>query len=64
MPRAVRVVFSSMPYHIISRGNHREPVFEEKEEFEKYLEICRRYKNQLNKKAIEVKRPRRGRPRK
>ena len=35
-----------MPYHIISRGNNREPVFQEKEEFEKYLEICRCYKDQ------------------
>ncbi len=30
----------------IGRGNNREPVFQEKEDFEKYLEICRRYKDQ------------------
>jgi REP element-mobilizing transposase RayT len=46
MPRAARVVFPSMPYHIISRGNNRKPILEEKGEFEKYLEICRRYKDQ------------------
>jgi putative transposase len=46
MPRTARVVFPSMPYHIISRGNNREPIFEDKEDFEKYLEICRRYKDQ------------------
>ena len=46
MPRAARVVFPSMPYHIVSRGNNRERVFEEKEDFEKYLEICRRHKDQ------------------
>ena len=46
MPRTARVVFPSMPYHIISRGNNREPVFQGKEDFEKYLEICRRYKDQ------------------
>jgi len=46
MPRTARVVFPSMPYHIITRGNNREPVFEEKEDFGKYLEICRRYKDQ------------------
>jgi putative transposase len=46
MPRAARVVFPSMPYHVISRGNNREPIFQEKEDFEKYLEICKRYKNQ------------------
>jgi len=46
MPRTARVVFPSMPYHIISSGNNREPVFQGKEDFEKYLEICRRYKEQ------------------
>jgi putative transposase len=46
MPRVARIAFPSMPYHIICRGNNREPVFEEKEDFEKYLEICRRYKDQ------------------
>jgi REP element-mobilizing transposase RayT len=35
-----------MPYHIICRGNNREPIFEEKEDFDKYLEIFRRYKDQ------------------
>jgi hypothetical protein len=37
MPRAARVVFSSMPYHIISRGNNREKIFQQEEDFEKYL---------------------------
>jgi putative transposase len=46
MPRVARIAFPSMLYHIISRGNNRESVFEEKEDFEKYLEICRRYKDQ------------------
>jgi len=34
MPRAARVVFSSMSYHIISRGNNREPVFDIAEQYE------------------------------
>ena len=46
MPRGARIVFPSLPYHIISRGNNRESVFQDKEDFEKYLEICRRYKDQ------------------
>ncbi len=46
MPRAARIAFPSLVYHIISRGNNREPVFEEKEDFEIYLEMCRRYKDQ------------------
>jgi REP element-mobilizing transposase RayT len=32
MPRSARIVFSSMPYHIISRGNNQESVFEDGEE--------------------------------
>lgn len=36
-----------MVYHIISRGNNREWVFNEREDFEKYLEICRRYKEKF-----------------
>jgi len=45
MPRVARIVFPLMLYHIISRGNNREPVFQDREEFEKYLEICKRYKD-------------------
>ena len=55
MPRTARVVFPSMPYHIISRGNNREPVFEE---------IGVGFQEQMGKKAIEIKRPGRGKPRK
>jgi len=39
MPRAARIVFSSMPYHIISKGNNRERVFQKEEGFEKYVEL-------------------------
>ncbi len=46
MPRVARIAFPSMLYHVISRGNNREPVFQEDEEFEKYLKICKRYKDQ------------------
>jgi putative transposase len=46
MPRIARIAFPSMLYHIISRGNHRDSVFQDREDFEKYFEICRRYKEQ------------------
>jgi putative transposase len=39
-----RIALPSMLYHVITRGNNREWVFNEPEDFEKYLEICRRYK--------------------
>ena len=45
MPRKARIAFPSMLYHIVSRGNNREPVFNGREDFEKYLEICKRYKD-------------------
>jgi putative transposase len=47
MPRTARVAFPSLVYHIISRGNNREWVFNEVRDFEKYLEICRRYKEKF-----------------
>ncbi len=47
MPRTARVAFPSLVYHIISRGNNREWVFNEGEDFEKYLGICRRYKEKF-----------------
>ena len=34
MPRTARIAFPSMLYHVISRGNNREWVFNEKEDFE------------------------------
>lgn len=44
MPRMARIAVPTMLYHIISRGNNREWVFNDEEDFEKYLEICKRYK--------------------
>ena len=45
MSRVATIAFLSMLYHIVSRGNNRESVFQESEDFEKYLEIFRRYKD-------------------
>lgn len=47
MPRTARVAFPALVYHVISRGNNREWVFNEVGDFEKYLEICRRYKEKF-----------------
>ena len=44
MPRVARVVVPGMIYHVTTRGNNRERVFCDQEDFEKYLEICGRYK--------------------
>lgn len=44
MPRVARIAVPSMLYHVISRGNNREWIFNDTEDFEKYIEICKRYK--------------------
>jgi len=44
MPRRARVGFSGLIYQVITRGNNRSWVFEAREDFEKYLDILRRYK--------------------
>jgi len=45
MPRAARMVAPNMVYHVISRGNDRQWVFNDREDFERYIEICKRYKD-------------------
>jgi len=54
MPRTARIAFPSLVYHIISRGNNREWVFNEPEDFEKYLRICRRYKEKFGFKLYHL----------
>jgi hypothetical protein len=44
MPRTARIVFPSMPFHLISRGDNREWVFHDEEDFDKYFELLKRYK--------------------
>ena len=55
MPRTARVAFPSLVYHIISRGNNREWVFNEGEDFEKYLGICRRYREKFEFKQTLIR---------
>lgn len=50
MPRSGRVAFPSTLHHIITRGNNREPVFQDQEDFEKYLALCKRYKERYKLK--------------
>ncbi len=60
MPRVARIGFPSMIYHVICWGNDRQQIFNDKEDFEKYLEICGREWE----RSKEVRRPKRRRPRK
>jgi len=44
MPRVARLYLDEAIYHIMSRGNNRQWVFDEEKDFEKYTDILRRYK--------------------
>lgn len=44
MPRIARIAPKEYVYHLLTRGNNRQDVFKEKEDYEKYLEILQKYK--------------------
>ncbi|HLG28586.1 MAG TPA: transposase, partial [Candidatus Brocadiales bacterium] len=44
MPRTARVAPSGHVYHVLTRGNNRKDVFEDEEDFRKYIDLLLRYK--------------------
>ncbi|MEW5744705.1 MAG: transposase [Nitrospirota bacterium] len=44
MPRAARVAPNEYVYHVLTRGNNRQNVFKGEEDFERYVEIVKKYK--------------------
>lgn len=42
--RLPRLTFSGLTYHVVNRGNNRQPVFIDDADFDKYLELLKRYK--------------------
>ena len=48
MPRTARVAPSRHVYHVLTRGNNREVVFKDEEDFRKYLELLLRYKEKYH----------------
>jgi REP-associated tyrosine transposase len=45
MARKPRIEFEGAFYHVITRGNQRQKIFRDKEDFGKYLELLSRYKD-------------------
>jgi len=39
MARKPRIEFEGAFYHVITRGNHRQKIFKEEDDFTRYLEI-------------------------
>jgi putative transposase len=48
MPRTARVAPKEHAYHVLTRGNNRQDVFEDEEDFRKYLELLLRYKDKYH----------------
>jgi len=46
MPRRPRIVEKNAYYHIITRGNQKQPVFKEAGDLQKYLAILSKYKKE------------------
>ena len=44
MPKGPRIFIENACYHIIARGNNRQRIFKENEDYEKYLSLVRKYK--------------------
>lgn len=44
MPRTARITIDNTCYHIITRGNQKQPVFKDNKDYEKYLSLLTRYK--------------------
>jgi putative transposase len=47
MPRTARVTLKNAYYHIITRGNQRQPVFTDHRDYRKYLFLLAKYKKQF-----------------
>jgi len=43
MPRIARIVGAGYPHHIVQRGNNKEKVFLDREDYTKYLSLLDRY---------------------
>ncbi|MBF0484352.1 MAG: transposase [Candidatus Omnitrophica bacterium] len=52
MPREKRITRAGLIYHVINRGNNRQPVFLEDDDFRKYLGILYRFKKQYQFKLF------------
>ena len=44
MPRQARIAPKEYVYHILTRGNNQQDIFKDEKDYEKYLQILKRYK--------------------
>lgn len=48
MPRAARITMENTCYHIITRGNQKQSVFLNPQDYQRYLNILNKYKKRYN----------------
>ena len=47
MPRPLRITVSNLPFHVLDRGNNRQIIFHDDEDFIYFLKLLKRYKKEL-----------------
>ena len=47
MTRPLRIIVPNIPFHVLDRGNNRQIVFRENEDFAYFLKLLKRYKKEL-----------------
>lgn len=54
MPRLLRITAPNLPFHIIDRGNNKQVVFQEQQDFFYFLKLLERYKKELKFKLYHL----------
>ena len=54
MPRPLRITIPYLPFHILDRGNNRQIVFREDEDFVYFLKLLKRYKKEMKFKLYHL----------
>ena len=49
MPRQVRIIIPPEAYHVIQRGNYRQEIFEDGDDFKQYLIWLKEYSRKCKK---------------
>jgi len=47
MPRPLRITVPDLPFHVLDRGNNRQIIFHDDEDFVYFLKLLKRYKKEL-----------------
>jgi putative transposase len=47
MPRPPRITISNLPFHVLDRGNNRQVVFRDEQDFIYFLKLLKKYKKEL-----------------